>query len=129
MDIISHTTQQEKEILTTLQRSKKLFTSLFFSTTSNREMNDYISHMIMWTLAAEKMTEIIVEGLELDGDDDLIDRFDSKPSYCIGSFVSFPSTSHSVLCYCGRRFTRRFDSRKETWTIPKHQPKGASQNV
>ena len=123
-----HTINQEKDMLVELQRRKQLFTSLFYSTLTDREANVYISHMLMWTLAAEKMTEVLLKGLELDLsdpiDNDLTDY--SELAYCAGSLVSFPHSSSTVLCYCGRRFNRRFNSRQDTWTIPKHttQKKG-----
>lgn len=45
---------------------------------------------------------------------------DVSIAICDGTGVSFLHSSKSVLCYCGRRFNRRFDSIKETWRIPRH---------
>lgn len=122
MEVTINTLQQEKNMLVELQRRKQLFTSLFFSTLTHREMNSFVSHMMMWTLAAEKITELVISGLELDEYYELDTTDYSEPAYCSGSRVSFPRSSPSVLCYCGRRFNRRFDSIKDTWRIPLHSP-------
>lgn len=120
MEVTINTLQQENNMLVELQRRKQLFTSLFFSTLTHREVNFFVSHMMMWTLAAEKITELVISELELDEYYELDTTNYSEPTYCSGSRVLFPHSSSSVLCYCGRRFNRRFDSIKETWRIPLH---------
>lgn len=103
---------------------KQLWISIWFnSLLTDRELNKSATFILLSYHIADMLTSHITSMLEQD-----FDLYDSEPIkiepiYCAGSLVSFPSTSHSVLCYCGRRFTRRFDSRQETWTIPKHQPK------
>lgn len=109
-----------------LPQYKQLWISVWFnSLLTDRELN-------------RSATLILLSYRTLDHIDNLLEQdFDPyeeqlivEPAYCAGSGASFPSSSSSALCYCGRTFHRRVDCRQKTWSIRKHQPfklKGTAQ--
>jgi hypothetical protein len=105
--------QEELETKKRLSSDRSLFTSLFFATLTNAEMNRRFLICLYTTIIAERMTDLLISGM-------INNKSDSDINACPGSEVEFRRTTSSVLCYCGKKFTRRFNGNKPIWSIPIH---------
>lgn len=109
--VIPHPHMLNDQIYDVLESRLKLYTSLWFATLTSATYN-------------LQFTAILFEIFKIKnshGYDPMHEKVLDIP-ICPGAGVSFPRSSSSVLCYCGRRFNRRFDSIKDAWQIPLHSP-------
>lgn len=105
---------------------QQLWVSIWFnSLLTDRELNKSATFVLLSYHISDMLTDHIMGILENrtnQAEEELSILNLDKSAYCAGSGISFPSSTQSALCYCGRTFHRRFNTIQKTWTIRKHQP-------